>query len=271
MVRHIVLLLIALPLAASVATADPNGGAGWIGALINNGAVQVEGVRILPGGARNLGAGWVRPRSVVTPTPPPPPPTVPSGLCAGSARVCVSEPRGAPPRAPAPPAPAVPGAPVVTLRDIAEFRPTPAPPGSEPAGWGVVGLETNFVASDAAQTVPGTLLGRPASVLFTPTGYRWDYGDGSIRSSAGPGASWSALGVREFDATGTSHAYRDRGSYTVALTVEYSAAYSWDGSAYTPIEGTLTVPAGTMVVRILVESTVLVGSDCAATPTGPGC
>ncbi|MBI5160053.1 MAG: PKD domain-containing protein [Micrococcales bacterium] len=134
-----------------------------------------------------------------------------------------------------------------------------------------MGLETNFVAADATETVGGMLLGRPASVRFTPVGYRWDYGDGSTRTSSGPGASWVALGVREFDPTGTSHRYPDRGTYPVTLTVEYSAAYSWDGSAFTPIEGTLTAPAGTAPVRILVESTVLVGADCAANPAGPGC
>ena len=56
----------------------------------------------------------------------------------------------------------------VTLSDIATFHPTPAVDHSQPAGWAIIGLDTNFYATGGQHTVDGTLLGQPASVRFTP-------------------------------------------------------------------------------------------------------
>lgn len=144
-------------------------------------------------------------------------------------------------------------------------------PTGQPNGWGVVGLDTNFFTVGTPQVVPGTLLGRPASVRFTPVAFVWDYGDGTTRRASTPGGAWEALRLREFDPTPGSHVYRARGDYLASLAVEYAAEYSWGASAFTPIAGTVSASAGTIPVRIVTESTVLVGSDCVATPSGPGC
>lgn len=159
----------------------------------------------------------------------------------------------------------------MTLADIATFRPAPSAPASEPNGWGIAGLDTNFLADARTQVVAGTLLGRPASVRFTPIGYAWTYGDGSARTTTSAGATWQRSGAREFDPTPSSHVYAAPGDYSAQLTVLYSAAYSWDGSAFVPIDGTVSAPAGAIPVRIVVESTVLVGGQCTPGSTAPGC
>jgi hypothetical protein len=165
-----------------------------------------------------------------------------------------------------PPAPGV-----VTLADIASFRPSAGSDHMEPAGWAVVGLDTNFYSDAARHEVDGTLLGFPAGVRFTPRASHWTYGDGSSFSSVRPGASWASLRVAEFDPTATSHVFAAPGTYTIDLTVEFSAEYRFAGSGWVAIAGTLMVPANPIVATAGDAQTVLVGRDCSANPRGAGC
>jgi len=160
---------------------------------------------------------------------------------------------------------------VVTISDIARFRPTPALQRGEPGGWAVIGLPANIYADARTQVVPGTLLGEPAEVRFTPTGFHWDYGDGSSAASASPGATWAVLGLREFDATPTSHVFTQRGDYTIRLDVTYRAEYRLGSGGFVPIPGTLALPANDIRVSARSAGTVLVDRTCTRAPTGPGC
>jgi len=174
---------------------------------------------------------------------------------------------------PAPPsAPPKPGGPVViTLRDIASFRPTPPATVMEPKGWAVVGLPANFVADAEAQVVSGTLLGRTAEVRFTPVGYRWTHSDGAVVESASPGATWSELRTKEFTKTATSHVYASTGEYTATLEVVLSAEYRFGGSGWQSIAGVLAVAGDPVPVLVGEVDTVLTNGDCRANPSGPGC
>jgi len=163
------------------------------------------------------------------------------------------------------------GTPVVTLADIASFRPTVGADRMEPNGWMVVGLHTNFYSDATRHDVAGTLLGYPASVRFTPRAWHWTFGDGQTLSSARPGASWAAQQLAEFDPTSTSHVYTAAGTYTIDLSVEFSAEYRFGGPDWVPIAGTVTVPANRIVATAGDAKTVLVGRDCAANPRGAGC
>lgn len=160
---------------------------------------------------------------------------------------------------------------VVTLRDIASFR--PAIPGNEmePGGWAIEGLHANFVAEASVEVVSGTLLGQPADVRFTPVGYRWAHSDGTAIDSATPGATWAALGQREFTETPTSHVYAASGEYTVVLTVVLSAEYRFAGSPWRSIAGTLALAGEPERVLVGQFDTVLANGDCNARPSGPGC
>lgn len=166
---------------------------------------------------------------------------------------------------------AVPGIPNVTWNDLAVFRPQPAIQYMQPDGWMVVGLPTNFVAVIERHVVAGTLLGAPAEVRFTPTAYRWRYGDGAAARLGTTGASWQALGLREFDATPTSHVFRASGTYVIELDVEYTVEYRFAGGAWTAMSGVIVLPANDLIATAGEAVTVLVDRDCALAPAGPGC
>ncbi|SIN89965.1 hypothetical protein SAMN05443544_1719 [Agromyces cerinus subsp. cerinus] len=182
-----------------------------------------------------------------------------------NAALCATPPTT--PETPASPAPAV----TVTLRDIASF--IPAKPGNtmEPGGWAVEDLPANFVAEASAQVVSGTLLGQPADVRFTPIGYRWRHSDGGVVESGTAGATWVALGQREFTPTGTSHVYAESGEYTVTLEAVLRAEYRFGGSGWRSIAGTLAVSGDPQRVLVGEFDTVLTNGDCNANPSGPGC
>ena len=199
---------------------------------------------------------------VETSPPSPPPPT--QDVCSPiNVAACAGEP-AAPPEEPEAPV-------VVTVRDIASFR--PAVPGNEmePVGWAIEGLHANFVAAASVEVISGTLLGQPADVRFTPVGYRWTHSDGAAIDSATPGATWAALGQREFTETPTSHVYAASGEYTVELTVVLSAEYRFAGSPWRSIAGTLTLAGEPQRVLVGEFDTVLTKGDCNANPSGPGC
>ena len=160
---------------------------------------------------------------------------------------------------------------IVRVSDLQNFPAYAAPTGMEPNGWAIVGLATNFWADASAQIGEGLLLGEPAQVMFTPLAYHWDYGDGSTDSSPTGGASWKDLGLAEFTNTLTSHKYAAKGTYTVSLTVDYRADYSFGDQGWRPVEGTVSVPSASFTVVAAKESTVLVAQNCNANPRGPGC
>lgn len=160
--------------------------------------------------------------------------------------------------------------PGVRLSDLIRFRPAPPISRMEPNGWTVVGLQTNFFALAAPQLQYGSLLGRPASVRFTPVRYRWDYGDGSALSTPVKGAGWALLGQAEFSRTATSHLFRSPGSFSVSLYATFIADYRFAGMDWTRIEGALVVPAERLRLVAVQAKTVLVGRDCSAA-SAPGC
>jgi hypothetical protein len=164
-------------------------------------------------------------------------------------------------------------APETTVRvsDLQNFPAPIAPTGMEPNGWAIVELAANFWTGASTHISEGLLLGQPAQVIFTPIGYHWNYGDGNTTTSTNGGASWEALGLAEFSNTDSSHVYTEKGSYSVVLTVEYRADYSFGDQGWRPVEGIVTVPATPFTVVAARESTVLVAEDCLTNPHGPGC
>ena len=163
------------------------------------------------------------------------------------------------------------GLPTPTLSDLIGFRPTPGVDHMEPNGWFVVGLDANFYATGGSSVQSGTLLGYPASVRFTPVRWSWSYGDGASATRATRGATWRAQGIPEFDPTSTSHVYERAGTYYIDLTIGYHVEYTFNGSAWGPIAGTLWLPANRLVATVGGAKTVLVERECTTNPAGPGC
>ena len=160
---------------------------------------------------------------------------------------------------------------IVRVTDLKNFPAPIAPTGMEPNGWAIVGLAANFWTGASAQIGEGLLLGEPAQVMFTPIAFRWSFGDGATSTSTNGGASWAALGIAEFSETATSHVYTARGTYSVVLTVDYLAHYSFGDQGWRPVEGIVTVPSLPFAIMAANESTVLIAGDCLTNPRGPGC
>ena len=160
--------------------------------------------------------------------------------------------------------------PDVTIDDLASFVPARPSLGGAPAGFGVVGTPTNIVAGASTHTLTGPLLGWDVTVRFRPAGYVFDYGDGSSARTTTGGATWAALGLPQFSPTSTSHVYRERGTYTVSLTLQYSADVDF-GSGWRPVPGYVNAPAPPYTLEGLEGRTALVDRTCAENPTGPGC
>jgi hypothetical protein len=162
------------------------------------------------------------------------------------------------------------GLPEVTLADLASFRPAAPTLGGEPAGFGVVGMPTNLLASASEERIPGTVLGWNVTVRFVPTAYVFDNGDGTTTRAATGGSAWASLGQGQFTPTATSHAYRARGTFAVSVTVEYAASVDF-GTGWRPVPGVVRAEAGGYGVRVVEVRTALVDRTCAEDPTGPGC
>ena len=160
--------------------------------------------------------------------------------------------------------------PAVTLSDLASFTPAKPNLSGEPDGVGVVGMPTNIVARAGTHEIPGTLFEYDVVVRFTPSAFRFDYGDGSSRTTSTGGSSWEALGQTEFTPTATSHVYADRGTYDVSVTVLYSPAVSF-GDGWIDIPGTVAAMTGGYGVRVVEVHTALVDKTCIENPAGPGC
>lgn len=161
--------------------------------------------------------------------------------------------------------------PDVTAADLASFRPTRPSLEGEPAGFGIVGAPTNVVAAASGQYLTGDLLGWDVTVRFVPAGFIFDYGDGTTARSTTGGASWAGLGQAQFTPTATSHAYRERGTYSVSVTVQYSASVDFGSGTWRPVTGFVTASTGGYDVRVVEARTALVDKTCVENPSGPGC
>jgi len=160
--------------------------------------------------------------------------------------------------------------PAVTVADLAAFSPQKPSFTAEPAGLGVAGLPTNVIAGASEHTVAGTLFDRPVTVRFTPVGYRFDYGDGTISTTSTGGAAWADLGQAQFTPTPTSHTFASPGDYTVNVSVAYTAVVDF-GVTTRVVNGTVTANAAPQTLSVLEARTALVDKTCAQNPRGPGC
>ncbi len=157
-----------------------------------------------------------------------------------------------------------------TLTDVASFAPDPLALIDEPDGVGIVGMPVNFVVDAAPHEQTGELFDLPVRVRFEPVSVLFVHGDGTSREAADGGRSWADLGLAQFSATSTSHAYADRGTYTASAVVRYAAGVDF-GNGWVEVPGLLEIPTSAMSIRILEVRTALVDRTCAEDPTGPGC
>jgi hypothetical protein len=159
----------------------------------------------------------------------------------------------------------------VTLSDLVSFRPAPGTDHSQPTGWALVGLDTNFYATTPSELQHGTLLGQRADVRFTPVTWHWTYGDGTTATHTTAGATWAAQHIHEFDPTATSHIFHTRGNHTIDLDIQFAVEYRYADNDWTPVEGTIDARTNQLTLTTETIKTVLVNQNCNQNPNGPGC
>lgn len=157
-----------------------------------------------------------------------------------------------------------------TIADVASFAPRVAQPVPEPSGFGVAGMPVNVVASARQHTEEGEIFDLPVRVRFRPVAFAIDYGDGTTRTSDSGGRTWASLGLPQFAPTETSHVYRQRGTYSIEMTVAFAADVDF-GHGWSRVPGLLHVPAGSTTIRVVEARTALVERTCREDPAGVGC
>ena len=99
-------------------------------------------------------------------------------------------------------------------------------------GTGLVNMELIVFTDPAPQVLQTTVLGTPVTVQATPTGFSWDFGDGSEPLvTTDPGAPYPQFRV--------FHVYREPGDYLVELTTTWSGQFQVNGQGpWYPVTGT---------------------------------
>lgn len=160
---------------------------------------------------------------------------------------------------------------VVHASEVLSFAPPTPSVTSEPDGVGIVGMPLNVVVPSGPSNSSGSLLGFDVTVRFVPELLEIDYGDGTAVEVGAGTASWDELGQADFTATSTSHAYSERGRYTITANVLSRAAVEFVGYGTVPVTGLVRSPAAATSVRAVTADTALVAHTCAEAPSGPAC
>jgi hypothetical protein len=168
-------------------------------------------------------------------------------------------------------APEAPVIPTITERDVLTFAPAPPPVTTEPNGIAVVGMPMNVVAPAQQHVSGGSLFELPVTITFTPARFSYDFGDGTVETTDSGGSTWQQLGLPQFSATPTSHAYGARGQYLLTVSVAYTAVVDFGVWGVYPVEGLVTSTAPGASVRVVEAHTALVEKSCVENPAGPGC
>lgn len=151
-----------------------------------------------------------------------------------------------------------------SVHDLESFRPRAPSQSSEPQGWTIAGLPTNFLSRASAHVVVGELAGHRAEVRFIPIHYRRSFGDGHTRSTTTRGAPWSTA----WSSTRTSHVYANTGEQVVRLTVAYRAEYRFTRGPWIRLSGSVTRAATPLPLQVYAANTLLVARPCTATAIG---
>lgn len=158
-----------------------------------------------------------------------------------------------------------------TISDVLTLAPASVTLTAEPSTWSIVGTHTNFYTAAAQHTAAGSVLGHPITVTFTPTTYRWDYGDGTTQDTTTAGSTWQALGQEDFTVTETSHVYTEKTTVQASVTVVYTAVVTLADGTNIPVTGTLNRASTTVTLELFTADTVITVGDCNEQPQQPRC
>jgi hypothetical protein len=119
----------------------------------------------------------------------------------------------------------------------------------QPPGEALVGLPVIFFTdSPTTQTFTVGIRGFTVVIAATATTYTWDTGDGTVLTTADPGAPYPAQTITHDYASGT---------YTASLTTTWGATYSVDGGLSADVPGTTTTQGAPVTFTVRQARTVL--------------
>lgn len=131
-------------------------------------------------------------------------------------------------------------------------------------GWVLVNMPTIVYSDDAMRTFETDLLGYRFDVEARPTSYRWDFGDGTTRTTSAPG--------RRYPAKDVAHVYRQAGDRRISLTVTWSGRYRVEGvGAWRDVQGTASTTATTPTFEVVERRVHLETGTCDEDPDARGC
>jgi hypothetical protein len=113
---------------------------------------------------------------------------------------------------------------------------------TQPEGKTLVNFDTIFYTEAQPFTASVTLLGQQVEIMAEPSRYTWHHGDGTIDTTASPGAPYPSKEiVYRYDAAGTVGPRVD---------VTYTARFRVNGAAWRGIDEAVTItgPAGSLRV-----------------------
>ncbi|MGY1708150.1 hypothetical protein ACI8AC_01420 [Geodermatophilus sp. SYSU D00758] len=119
----------------------------------------------------------------------------------------------------------------------------------QPPGDALVGLPVIFYTdSPTTQTFTVDIRGFTVDIVATASSFAWHTGDGTVLTTADPGAPYPAHTV--------THDYAS-GSYTASLTTTWSGTFSVDGGASADVPGTTTTDGPPVTFDVLEARPVL--------------
>jgi hypothetical protein len=138
---------------------------------------------------------------------------------------------------------------VVVAGDLAGFAPA-EPSQTEIGAPAIAGRDATLRAEAHGSSESGPLLGFSAEVRFRPVLFHWDFGDGTGVSAVADDAGSTRPGSPDVTAVVTRRVFAARGPVDVALTVDFTAEYRFAGTAWRPVEGTVSVTATPLLVGV---------------------
>ena len=269
MKKFLAVILILLPIgfapvpATAACTSSTSSGSVKVGSMISNGSVVVCASTSTTGSNKTAKVSTIK--KVVAPVkvvPPPPPPCVikvPTaaaayGLYLSGCTVVVV----APVVKVVPKVTATTAVTAATQTDQAAFTPNPVGISASPS-IGLAGQAFFFSAIASSHTKNGTVLGKPATVSFTPVSFDW-----SSDSGGGAGSSFAT-------------SWQTDGSHGVGLTVTYAVSYSvgagWidAGSISASSSATVQVVSVTAAPAPAAALPLLVSANCRDHPSSYRC
>jgi hypothetical protein len=138
---------------------------------------------------------------------------------------------------------------------LAAFRRIPVPSlrsESQPANKTLINFDTIFFTRAEPLTRQVTLLGQDVRLEITPSRFEWVHGDGTVATTATPGAPYPAKDI----------VYRYSDAHTTVghrVIVTWSAEYSLNGGPLQPVGGTVTTTGPVTPLRVAEASPALSG------------